>query len=279
MGEVRGAMACVREAWRDFRWAEYRPFAWIMGAQLLFVFCAMNLGSAWGVAGAGWLLRTAGEPAVHYPASYVFMSYAYARFESILFALAGSFLIPLSLARIQAPMAGTPPTGRDTVGRAVRAYRATFVGYLISFAILIAWEYLLQAGPRRWIHVVLGGFKGDVVTWLVGVLVAFAVAAIFVYVPIRAVETGSTFRGALWGGILEGLRTFVPTFLIVLVFVWPTLIFFAPIQLKSMLLVTRFRPELIAILLAMAAVLSSFVNYFVYSAAARYHWLKGKEPE
>jgi len=251
-----------------------------MLAELLFIGLASNLGTAWGMKGAGWIMRTAGEPALHYPASFLFLSYAYARVEAFLFAVAGSFLIPLSLARIQAPRANvsssTAPSG--TARRALRAYPATFGAFLLSFALLFAWEYLLQVGPSRWFHAFRGGYVGDLLTWCFGVLGAFALAAIFLYVPVRAVSDGGSFGDSLLGGILEGLRTLGPTLFIVLRFAWPTLLFLAPIQILPRLIVTRFHPEIIAILLAIAAVLNSFVNYFIYSATARLHWL-GKRRE
>ena len=271
MADFRSARAGIREAVRGFHLPEYLPFAWIMLAELLFVYLASNLGKTWGMAGAGWIMRTAGEPAVHYPASFVFLISAYARVESFLFAVAGSFLIPLSLARIQAAMIGVPPTGSETVRRARGAYRATFLGYIINLTLLIAWELLLQAGPRRWFIALLGGFKAEILTWCVGVLGAFSIAAIFLYVPIRAVEEESSPRVALWGGIKEGLRLFGPTLLILLTFGWPPLLLLAPLQLRPSLIVTRFRPELIAVFIAIAVGLTSFVNYFIYSAAARLH--------
>ncbi len=278
MGDYRNARASLLEALRDFRWLEYRPFVWIMLAELLFVFLASSLEKPWGMAAAGPIMRTAGEPGVHYPTSFVYLISAYARVESFLFAVAGSLLIPLSLARIQAPMIDASPTGPETLRRARRAYPAAFLGYLINFSLLIVWEFLLQAGPRRWFDGFLGGFKADFLTWSVGVLGAFSTAAVFLYVPVRAVEDGTSLGKALWGGILEGLRSFGPTLLIVLVFAWPTLIFLAPLQLRPTLLVTRFRPELIAVLIGIAAFLNSFVNYFIYSAAARLHRLsRGRE--
>jgi hypothetical protein len=143
---------------------------------------------------------------------------------------------------------------------------------------LLAWEFLLPMGPHRWFRALLGGFKADLLTWCVGVLVAFAIAVVFLYVPIRAVEENATLRGALWGGIGEGFRSFGPTLVIVLAFAWTALLFLAPVQLAPMLLVSRFRPELTAILIAIAAVMNSFVNYFIYSAASRLHWLtRGRE--
>jgi hypothetical protein len=278
VGDFRSARASVREAWGDFRWLEYRPFAWMMLVELLFLYLALNLGEPWGMAGAGLILRASGESAVHYPASFVFLSSAYARVESFLFAFAGSFLIPLSLARIQAPMVSMPPTGPETVRRARRAYGVTLAGYVINFALLVAWEFLLPLGPERWFGALLGGFKADFATWCVGVLIAFGIAVVFLYVPIRAVEEKATFGDALWGGIREGVRSFGPTLYIVLVFAWPALLFLAPVQLAPTLLVDRFRPEVTAILIGIAAVLNSFVNYFIYSAASRLHWLtRGRE--
>jgi len=263
----------MREAVRNFHLPEYLPFAWIMLAELLFVYLASNMGKTWGMAGAGWIMRTAGEPAVHYPASFLFLISAYTRVESFLFAVAGSFLIPLSLARIQAPMIGVSPTASETVRRARRAYLATFFSYIINLALLIAWEFLLQAGPRRWFIALLGGFKADILTWCLAVLGACSIGAIFLYVPIRAVEEESSPRVALWGGIKEGLRLFGPTLFIVFVLSWPPLLFLAPLQLRPSLIVTRLRPELIAVFIGIAVALNSFVNYFIYSAAARLHWL------
>ena len=49
----RVARACGVEAAQDFQWHEYAPFAWILGAQLLFLLLALNLGSTIGMGTAG----------------------------------------------------------------------------------------------------------------------------------------------------------------------------------------------------------------------------------
>jgi hypothetical protein len=230
------------------------------------------------MAGAGWVLRLTGDAGVHYPGSFLVLIPAYARVESALFAIVGSFLIPLSLARIQAPMIGAPATGPDPARRARRAYTATFAGYVLNTAVLLGWEFFLAQGPRRWLAAFPGGLKGELVAWGLGFLVAFAIAAVFLYVPIRAVEEGSSFGDALWGGIREGFRLLGPSLFIVLAFAWPTLLVLAPLQLRPTLLVTRFRPELIVWLIAVASVLNSFVNYYIYAAASRLHWItRGRE--
>jgi hypothetical protein len=278
VGDLRNARASIHEAWRDFRWVEYRPFAWVLVPELLFLIFALNLQAPWGMAGAGLILRTLGEAGVHYPTAFLALSSGFSRLDSLIFALLGSFLIPLGLARIQAPLLGKPPTGPETVRRARAAYGVTLVAYVINVAVLIGWELLLEAGPRPWLTGLLGGFKADLVTWLVGVIVAFAVAVVFLYVPIRAVEEGTGFKDALGNGILEGLKSFLPTLLLMLAFSWPALLVLALVQVEPALLVTRFRPELIAVLLAVTAVMNSFVNYFIYSAASRLHWLREGKP-
>jgi len=277
VGEIRNARACVREAWRQFRWTEYRPFGWILLAELVFLFFAFNLGTTWGMAGAGWIFNAIDDSALHYPASYLFLASVYARVEAFLFAVAGSFLIPLSLARIGASASGAPATSPEISRRAARAYPVALAGYLLSFGLLLAWEFLVSAGPRHWFGALLGGLRGDIVTWLFGVLVACAIAAIFFYVPIRAVDGDPTFPNALGGGIREGIRSLVPTLLIVLTFAWASLLVLAPAQLLPGLLVTRFRPELNGVLIVIAAVLNSFVNYFIYSATMRLHRLHRQE--
>src|SRR4051812_18504355 len=166
----------MREAWRDFRWVEYRPFAWMMLAQLLFLFLACNLATPWGMAGAGWVLRSMGDPGIHYPTSFLLLSSAYARVESLIIALAGSFLIPLSIARVQAPMLEASAGGPDTSRRARRAYAVVLVGYLLNLVILIGGELLLPAGPHPWVASPLGGFKGEGLARVRGFLVAVGLA-------------------------------------------------------------------------------------------------------
>ena len=278
MGDLRNARASIRGAWRDFRWVEYRPFAWALAPELLFLFFAMKLDSPWGMAGAGLILRTVGEAGVHYPTAFLVLSSAFSRFDSVVFALAGSFLIPLGLARIRARKLGEPGVGPDTTRRARRAYGVTLVAYVLNVATLIGIELLVEAGPRHWLTGFLGGFNADLLTWLVGVIAAFAVAAVFLYVPIRAVEEGANFQGVLGGGIREGLRSFLPTWLIMLAFSWPALIVLALIQVLPTLIVARFRPELIAVLLGITAVMNSFVNYYIYAAASRLHWMREGRP-
>lgn len=279
MQDFRGARASVREALRNFRWFEYRPFAWIMAAELLFLYFASSLGTAWGMGVAGWVIRlSTGEAGVHYPTSFVVLPSAYWKVDSFVTAAGGSFLIPLALTRIQAPMNRLAATGPAALGRAWKAYLPTLLSVLANFALLRAWQELFPLGPSRWIHSFLPGTRGDFVSWCVGAIISCAVAAVFLYVPIRAVKPGISFRDSFLGGIQEGIRTLGPTLLIILVIIWPTFVFLAPVQLKPILLASKFRPELLAVLLGIATVLGSFVNYFVYSATARLHWL-GKRRE
>mgnify|MGYP001559407835 CR=1 FL=1 len=249
-----------------------------MAVQLLFLFLASNLASVWGMTGAGWIMRlTTREAGVHYPSSFAVLMNAHAMLESFLFTTVGSFLIPLSLVRIYAPVTGSPGTGAAALSRVRRAYLPTFCSLLVNVALLLGWLAIFPLGPNKWIHVFLSGGLGDLAGWCVGALVSFLLGAVFLYVPIRGVATGASFRDAFVGGIREGFRALGPTLFIILVFAWPTLIFLAPVQLRPMIFVNKFRPEIIAILIAAAAIVNSFVNYLIYSAAARLHWLGARK--
>ncbi len=250
-----------------------------MVAQLLFLLLASSLDTLWGMAGGGGLMQLmTGEAGVHYPASYIVLTQAHSFLEIFLTLFAGSFLIPLSLVRIQAPMFRTPATGPPAVGRAWKAYLPTFASLALNVLLVLGLSRVFSLGPNRWIHFFFSGTLGDLLSWAVMAVLSYAIAAIVLYVPVRAVDSGSTFRYAFVEGIREGLRSLGPTLFMVLLLVWPTLLLLAPVQLKPLLLVRKFRPELIAILLALVAILGSFINYLIYSAAARLHWL-GKRRE
>lgn len=279
MPGLREARSSAAEALREFRWFEYRPFAWIMAVQVLFLLLASNLGTSWGMAGAGWLMRLTREAGVHYPSSFVVLPLAFSYLESLLFTTLGSFLIPLSLVRILAPMDGSTGRGAKAIGRAAAAIPATFLSLFLNVAALLAWQWIYPRGPGRWIHHNLAGFAADLVGWLVSILVSFMVAAILIYVPVRAVSRGSRFSDAFPGGVREGLGSFGPTLFIMLAFAWPALILLAPVQLLTVAIVSKFRPEVVAVLLGAAAVLSSLVNYCIYSAVARFHRLGEPEEE
>lgn len=273
-------MTSVREAFREFRWFEYRPFAWIMAAQLVFLFLASSLERLWGMVSGGGLMRImTGEAGVHYPSSYIVLPQAYSLSENFLTLFAGSFLIPLGLVRIQAPMFRTPATGPPAVGRAGRAYLPTIVSAALNLILVLGLAAIFPLGPNRWIHAFLPGTPGDLLSWTAMAVLSYAIAATVLYVPVRAVDPKSTFRYAFVDGIREGVSGLGPTLFIVLLLAWPTLVLLAPVQLRPLLLVRKLRPEMIAILLAIVAILGSFINYLIYSAVARMHWMGRRTPE
>jgi hypothetical protein len=250
-----------------------------MAVQLLFLLCAFNLGTTWGMAGAGWLLRLTREAGVHYPSSFVALPVAFSYLETILFACLGSFLIPLSLVRIVGREEGSTPSGAQAVGRAWRAVPATLCSVLLNIGALLGWQWIYSHGPSRLIHGILGGFGGVFTVWIVTELISFAIAALFVYIPVRSVAIGVRLPDAFLGGLREGLRSFWSTFLVIVLLSWPALILLAPIQLGTVTMVTKFQPELVAVGLAVVAVLNSFLNYLIFAAVARLHWLVTREAE
>ncbi|MBI4364474.1 MAG: hypothetical protein HY568_03505 [Candidatus Latescibacteria bacterium] len=275
----RDARASAGEALRGFRWLEYRPFAWIMAIQLLFLVCASNLGTAWGMASAGWLLRLVRETGVHYPTSFVALPVASSYLDSFLFVCLGSFLIPLSLARIVAHMEGSSQRGPLAVRRAWNAVPATLCSLLLNIGVLLAWQWIYLHGPSRLIRGALPGFGGAFTGWLLSELISFAVGAVFVYVPVRAVAVGARLPDAVLGGLREGLRMFGPTLVVIVLLSWPVMILLVPVQLGTQTIVSKFRPELVAVGLGAVAVLNSFLNYVIYSSVARLRRLGATEAE
>ncbi|HLF06461.1 MAG TPA: hypothetical protein VI893_04705 [Thermoplasmata archaeon] len=245
-----------------------------MAAELLFLSLASSMDRIWGMAVGGGLMRLmTGESGVHYPTSYIMLPQAFSILENFLTLFAGSFLIPLGLIRIQAPKFRTPATGPLAVGRARTAYLPTFASVALNLLLVLGLAAVFPLGPSRWIHSFVPGVLGDFLSWTTLVILSYAVAAIVVYVPVRAVEDRSNFRYAFLGGVREGLKRLGPTLCLLILLAWPTFLLLAPVQIRPLTLVRKFRPELITILLAAVAILGSFINYLIYSAVARLHWL------
>ena len=274
----RIARACAREAVRDFHWREYSPFAWILGAQILFFLLALNLDTPMGMALAGGLTRMIhGKGMLHYPAYFLDLPYVSAIVELFLYALPGSVLIPLALIRIMEPMDASLTRSEAVKARLKRAFLPTIVAATLNVGILYAWQWLINVGPAPLFRASLPGFPGTIVIWIVSVLGAYALSAILIYIPIVAVRPGTTFAAAFRDGFAEGRELFAYTVFLLIAFALPALPFLMITQLKAAFIAERLRPELIAFALALYSMLISIATYFTYGAAARLHWAASAE--
>jgi len=271
--DFRIVRACAKEAMRDFGWHEYAPFGWILGAQLLFLLLSMNLGSGWGMATAGSVARLLGaEGQLQYPQFFIYLPSLASIVEAFLYAIPGSVLIPLALIRILAPMDHALAEGYGVVLRLKQAFLPTLVASVVSAALQIGWQWVVSMGLAPILRSALTGFQGAAAIWLVSVLGAFVIAALFLYVPIAAIRPGAKFREAMIGGVNEGVRLIGFTLLFILAFSWPALPFLMLVQLNAAFICEKLRPEMIAVALALYAVLISGASYLIYASAARLHW-------
>lgn len=268
------AWHCLRESLHDFRLYEWWPFGWILLLQLLFLLAVLNLGTAWGMAIAGGVARLVGrsEQIVHYPTVFILLPALASVVEWFLYVVVGSALIPLALLRIAAPMEGGDASDRGA--RVRRAFLPTLLAGAINIGLLLVWNRLLTAGITPALQAVLPGAGAQLVPWLLGAVVSYALAALFIYVPIHAIRRDTRFASALVGGLAEGARLVWPTFLVILFCSWPALLVLAAVQVNPAAIVGKMRPELVAYLLGVYALLSSLAAYLIYASSSRLHWAR-----
>lgn len=274
MADKRTAWLIVTESLRDFRWYEWAPFGWILAAQLLFLLCAVNLGTFWGmlVAGSVTLATPGGAAFLRYPQFFAALPIISAVVEWVLYVVAGAALIPLAILRISEP--AEPRGPRDTQARLLRAILPTLAAGIVNLAVLQGWQWLMEKGPEAFIAGYFPGGLGRIVVWLLGVVISYLISAPFLLVPVNAVQRDSTFGRALAGGLGEGLRMIGPAFLVILLFSWPSLLFLGPVQIVPQMIVGKLRPELVGLFLALYATFMAFANYLIYASVTRLHWAR-----
>jgi hypothetical protein len=240
----------------------------------------VNLDKVWGMATAGAVISgILGDLAIHYPSSYFVLPSVFALFSSFLYTIPGSFLIPLCVVRILAPIEHGAGSAPRSGARALRAVPPVLCAWLVNLLFLLGWQWLVRQGPHYWIHSFIGGGPGDLITWLVAVVGGYALVGLVLYVPVLAVGPGARFSDALLPGIRQGARLLGYSLALIVLFLWPALPFLAVVQIRPAILITKFRPELVAVLLGVYAVLSSAGTYLMYAAAVRLHLASRSESQ
>jgi hypothetical protein len=274
LASKQSAWDCVRESLHDFRLFEWAPFGWILLFQALFLLAILNLGSAWGMVIGGGVagLVGRGEQIVHYPTVFIFLPALSSIVEWFLYVVVGSVLIPIALLRIAAPMESDEST--DWRARVRRAALPTLLAGLMNVGLLQLWDWTLSRAVVPAIQSQIPGLAGTLAPWLIGATVSYALAAPFLYVPIRAIRRDATFASALFGGLKEGVRLFWPTLLVILICSWPAFLVLAGAQVNPAVIVRKMRPELVGYLLLAYAVITSFASYLIYASASRLRWAR-----
>lgn len=272
--EIRTVRAAALEALGSFRFHEFAPFAWILAAELIVLILAMNLGTAWGMGTVGWLSdRLAGDRTLHYPIFYAFLPTLMTNVEAVLYALAGSVLIPLALIRVLRPVDPASFPAAATGSRLRQAFLAVLIAAILSEVLILGWQWVLnQPAVLKGIRSVLrGGFAGSIGVTLLGMLVGYAIWTLFLFVPVSAVQPGRAFGRAFFGGLRESFANFFPAYLVVIGLSLPAAAILLVLQVMGSFLVTQIRPEIIGVLIGLYAILSMLATFFIYSAAARFY--------
>lgn len=274
MPDRRTAWLCLRESVRDFRLHEWMPFGWLLALQLLFLLCAVNLQTTWGMAVAGWITeRAGGDRLLHYPYFYIALPSVASMVEWFVYLFPGCVFVPLALLRVSEP-AENASAVEDRSVRLRRAVLPTLVAAALNVALLQGWQWVGGKFVLPTIGSYLPGVPGQIVAWVLMVFVSYLVSVPFLYVPVRGVQPNASFAGALGGGLAEGVRLLLPTTLVVVIASCVALPFLAPVQLSAQVIVGKMRPEIVPLLLAIYAVITSAANYIIYASAMRLHWAR-----
>lgn len=266
------AWACAIEALRGFRWREYAPFSWILGAQCLLLLLAVNLESSLAMATVGNLARMFGaDSAIHYPEFFLFLPTLASYVEAFLYAVPGSALIPLALIRISGAIDPESSDGRSVASKIRKAFPPTLLAWTMQLGLLLLWQSIVAGRPASTILSALPGLQGRVALWGLSVLGAYVISALFIYVPMVALRPRRSFAGAIRGGLREGRILLLHTLFLIVLFSWPALPFLIFAQLIAASIVENLRPEFVAGILAIYAALVSVASYLIFAAAYRFH--------
>ena len=268
----RLAWACISRATQAFHWVDYAPFGWILGAQILFLLLAVNLGSGVGMATVGGVTRMLqGDEPIHYPGFFLYLPSLASILEAFLYAIPGSVIIPLALTRILYRTHPAQARAHSVAARLRHAFLPTLLAWVVEAALLVAWQWAVSVGPSPFLTNRLPGNPGIIAIWAVSVLGAYAIAALFVYVPMVAIRPEYSFVQTIREGFREGFSYFPFTLTFILVFSLSALPFLFVTQLSAESIVDRLQPELVALLLAIYSAIVSVASYLIFAAAMRLH--------
>jgi hypothetical protein len=151
------------------------------------------------------------------------------------------------------------------------------VGGLITIGLLIAWQWLFSIAFVPLVRASFPANQANAAIWAISLFGAYALYALFIYVPVVALRPDIAFVKALREGVGEGVKLFRWTILFVIAFSLPALPFLMAMQLATTFMVTRMRPEMIVVVTAIYTTLISLGTYLTYAAAARLHWASAVE--
>jgi len=210
-----------------------------------------------------------GEPALHYPNFFIVLSPLYSQFNIVLSGLIGIVIIGMATYIF----AGTFNGDRNGLGQ---SFKITLPKYGILFIIWIietAFTLLMIIGVPQILNSLLQpSYRLSRIFELVGLLLAIVVASIFAYTTVLIILDKQKLFQSIAKTFLIFKKNAVTSFFLVAL---PTLLYF-PINYltrKAPMLVTKFSPEIIVILLGTGILISFFSSYFMIGSITRFYFL------
>lgn len=264
------AVDSVIDTLRGLRWSEYAPFFWILAAQWLFLAMSTQLHTAWGMSFVAPIVRLAGGlENLHYPTFYGYLSILLGWVESFLYVVPGALLIPLMLLRYYARTDRALSLGAGAASRLAGAFLPTLLAGLAGVGCIWGWQRFaspgIMAAWRQWMSEPMGGTLG----WLAVTLGGYGILTMLLYVPVAAVQARTNPLRAIGYGIRFGLRSWPVTLVFSVIYGAPAVFVQFLLERQGVLIVSRLRPEFIAVLLGVYALATSVATYLTYGTAAR----------
>jgi hypothetical protein len=273
------AIGSALDSVRGIRWTEYAPFFWILALEGAFLLVSTQLQSAWAmslVAPFAKLLK--GADNLHYPVFFGYLPVLLSWLENFSYAVLGAVLIPMSILRLYARTDRALSLGAGAMSRLAGAFVPTLLAGLAWVGAGLGWQRYAAAPLGRTIHAWIPGPAGSALGWLAVALGAYAILTLLLYVPVAAVQARSNPIRAIGYGIRFGLRSWPLTMVYAVLFGAPAIVVQFVIEKQGVFLISRLRPEMIAVLLFVYVAVTSVGTYLTYITAARlYKIARGEE--
>jgi hypothetical protein len=271
----RVARESARASFRSFSWRNYLPLFAVLVVQALYLVLGLDLGWSVAMGTVGAVSRLiAGDSSVDYPTFLELLPLTFSYVEAVTFVILGAFALPWvvvrTMERLQAK--GSPTIHADA---ARRAALPTFLALAAAFVLTFLFQQILLAYIRPGLGLfVRGAAENLLLSWAIGVLATFAISALFAYVPIVAVLEKQSPMKAVTAGVAEGRKRFLATYAFLLLFSLPATLVQLALQAGGVLVAGRTRPENVAWILLVYAILGSLATYYVWTMATRFYHAK-----
>jgi hypothetical protein len=264
------AIGSAIDSVRGFRWAEFAPFFWILAVQWIVLALTTQLDKAWAMSLIAPMTRLVhGESNLHYPTFFGYLSIFLGWLESFMYTVPGAVLIPMALLRFYARSDRALSLGAGAATRLVGAFVPALLAGLANVGALWGWQRYAAGPLSTTLRSTAPPPLGDLFGWLAATLGGYAIFALLLYVPVAAVQARTNPVRAIGMGLRFGFRAWPPTLMLAAFFGLPAIAIQYLLEKQAVLILSRLRPELIVVFLAIYAGATAVATYLTYLTGAR----------